>query len=312
MWGGRRGLSATLTRLEAWTRDARVLAVTLAPADGWDGPLRQPGARPVNHRQVEHERKKQESRAIAAQLDAKSADMRLYLAGLSGTAPQELPEEWLVCKEALRSGAAVQIDGPAVVRAATAAMLEPPEEWVAHWKMLSSCVPAPSSGTAAVAAVPAAPCCTVCMTANQVQLCSSALDGIADTAADLALELYAWEVVFEVPPGVLTRPSGQGDSQESETAVRYLAAWIEASGARSVQLTAVLDPRDPADAELPEVMVLMVCASKQDGVPRRLALGTVLETQPWLKPLCARYRLKCSRGMDSDGAPCGLLFEPMP
>ena len=64
-WSGRCGFSATLTRLEAAAVAALVLAVTLAPADGWDSPLRQPGVRPANCCEVEHERREAESRAIA-------------------------------------------------------------------------------------------------------------------------------------------------------------------------------------------------------------------------------------------------------
>jgi len=322
LWGGRRGLSSTLTRLELTLiqperrtdSDVRVLAVTLAPADGWDSPGGPPGARPANYRQVEHERREEESRTIAAALDAESADMNLHLAGLSGAAPRAPPAHWLVDWEPLHSKAAAQSGGAAAARAAPAATQEPPEEWLMHWQALSSGALARSDVAAVVAAAPAAsPCCTVCMTANQVSLRSSAPDGIADTAAGLDLEMRARVVVFELTPGGSKRSSEQGGppGSQSEMTIRYLAAWIRASGARSVQLTSWREPGDPADAELPAVMALVFCPGKRPrhGMPRRLELAM----QPWLTQVCAQHRLKCTPAMNPDGATaCGLRFEPVP
>ncbi len=286
-WGGRRGLPATLTRLEPTlirpehaSTDARVLAVTLAPADGWDSPLGQQGAEPPNYREIEHERREEESRAIAAELDAKSADMRLHLAGQSSVAQREPPEEWLV-----------------------------------HWQALSSGAAARSGGAAVVAAAPAAPCCTVCMTGNQVELRSSAPDGgIADTAAGLSLEICAREVVFELPPGVSMWSSGPGGLRESESeaVVRLLAAWIRASGARSVWLKPGHAGRHADAAEPAAVMVLKFSTGKQSGVQQQqLVLGLVVVAEPWLKRLGARYQLSCTSGVNLDGSACGLLFDPM-
>ena len=316
MVDGRSGLPATLTRLdvtlirpEASHGDARVLAVTLAPSDGWDSPRGQPDARPANYRQVEHARGEEESRAVAA-VDAKSAQMHLRMAGRSGAARRALRHDWLVDWEPLHSKGAAHGGG-----AAPAATQTPPEEWLVHWQALSSGAAAQSGGAAAVAAPPADPCCTVCLMANVVDLRSSGADGLTDTAAGLDLEIRAQEVVFELPPSVSTRSSGQGrpPGSQSEMTMRYLGAWIRASGARSMQLTSWHKPGGPADdAKLPETMTLVFCDSKHNGVPRRLELGTFFATQPWLTRVCAQHRLRCTPATDPDGAACGLRFEPTP
>ena len=346
-WSGRCGFSTTLTRLEVTTRDS-VLAVTLAPADGWDSSARQPGVWQATCRDVEHQRREAESRAIAAELDAKSADMRLYLAGLPGAAPQELPkewlgyyevssseavetdgaavvraapaetlwlpEEWVVQYESLNSGPAVQIPGPAVVTAAPAATQKPPEEWVAHWKSLSGAAAAQRGRTAVVAAAPE-PMCTVCATAKQVQLDRSGSDGMAGTAAGLHLEVRAQEVLFELPPGVSMRPGEPGEPQDSESvsAMKYLAAWIRASGARSVWLKPWHEgTQAAAAAELAPAIELMFWGEEQDDISHRLVLGTADEERPWLAQLSTRHGLNCIHGTDPNGAICGLIFEPMP
>ncbi len=275
-WGGRCGWSAILTRLEATTSD-RVLAVTLAPADGWDSPLRQPGVRRVTSREVEHQRREEESRAIAAELDAHSSYMRLHEGDVFGAAPGEPPEEWLV-----------------------------------HWQALSSSGASARPGRAAVPASlsSAAPRCTVRVTAEQVELRSSGADGVTDTAAGLVLEVCAREVVLDLPPGVPTWLSGPGGLREceSETVVRLLAAWIRASGARSVWLKPWREVRHAAAAELAGVMLMNF---KQAGVPQQLVLGLVLGVEPTLTQLGARHQLSCTNKVNSDGSACGLLFEPM-
>ena len=169
---------------------------------------------------------------------------------------------------------------------------------------------APRRGQGVHAASPAAPARHMRVDSNEVELRSSPAGSVAGAAAGLALEICAKDVLFELPPGVST--DGSVTSEDSAKAVvKYLGAWIIASGACSVRL----EPRGPAPYSVPHAlsnsMGLRFKAGKRQGMHVRQDFNNADDMLRIMQPLCEARGLKCKGGSRMYGALGGVLIEPV-
>ena len=170
--------------------------------------------------------------------------------------------------------------------------------------------PALGRGPGVHADSPAAAARHVRVDSKEVELRSSPAGSVAGAAAGLALEICARDALFELPPGVST--DGTLTSGESaKTVMRYLAAWLTASGARSVRL----EPQGPRPYSVPHAlsnsMGLSFKAGKRQGMHVRHVFTDADEMLRCMQPLCAARGLKCSGGSHMYGALGGVLMEPV-
>ena len=173
--------------------------------------------------------------------------------------------------------------------------------------------PASGRGSGVHGNSPAASACHMRVDSNEVELRSSPAGRVAGAAAGLALEICAQDVLFELPPGVWTDGllmAADGQCQLAAV-VRYLGAWITASGAHSVTLVPRRPPVHSSSSAYRESMSVSFKAGKRQGMRISYLFKDLFEMLRSMEPLRAAHRVQYTFASQSCGTSGGVVIEAM-